>query len=92
MDQSVTRRDDWGKGSGHLSVYAFAFDKALESLAFHPACWPAVLELTDGKPQLREGVMIYEDHRIPGNKPTSGRLHCAREDWGHDSARLLRAG
>ena len=61
LDQGVTPREQWGKGGGHLSVYGFAYDKALERIAFHPASWPAVLELTDGKPQLREGVLIYED-------------------------------
>lgn len=87
LNQKLIPRERWGKGGGHLSVYGFAFDKALEAIAFHPASWPAVLELTDGKPQLREGVVIYEDWRL-GNSPTGGRLHCAREDWGHDSARF----
>ncbi len=49
-------------------------------------CRPVILELTDGKPQLREGVLIYEDWEH--NNPTGGRLHSAREDWGHDSARF----
>jgi len=49
-------------------------------------CRPVILELTDGKPQLREGVLIYEDWEH--NQPTGGRLHSAREDWGHDSARF----
>ena len=60
---------------GHLLVIAAAVQ-----------CRPAVLELTDGKPQLREGVLIYEDW--DHNTPTGGRLHSAREDWGHDSARF----
>jgi hypothetical protein len=44
-----------------------------------------VLELTDGKPALRDGVLIVDDHRNPrqhDRPPRGGTLHCAREDYG----------
>ena len=50
---------------GHLK-WAWAFDRAIEKLAVHPAVWPVILELTQGKPQLsgpgeRVGVAIVDD-------------------------------
>jgi hypothetical protein len=63
----------------------FSAEKDLEALAFHPSFWPLVLELTDGKPALRDGVLIVDDHRNPrqhDRPPRGGTLHCAREDYG----------
>ena len=37
-----------GKGYGH----GFAWARPLERLAFHPATWPIVVELTGGRPRL----------------------------------------
>ena len=37
------------------------------------------MELTNGKPQLRAGDLICDDHRL--NTPRGGFLHCAREDY-----------
>ena len=65
---------------------AFGFDRALESLAFHPALWPIVLELTNGRPMLKDGVLIVDDNRV--NQPRGAGLHCAREDWGAEAARF----
>ena len=50
------------------------------------AWWGVVLELTNGKPQLRAGDLICDDHRL--NTPRGGFLHCAREDYGRESATL----
>lgn len=55
---------------GHLK-WAWAFDKAIERLAVHPAIWPIILELTQGRPQLsgpgeRVGVAIYDDVHTQG--------------------------
>jgi hypothetical protein len=55
----------------------FSIEPALEALAFHPAVFPAVCELTDGGPKLRDGVLIYDDNRI--NTPRGGTLHAAGE-------------
>ena len=44
------------------------------------------MELTNGKPQLRAGDLICDDHRL--NTPRGGFLHCAREDYGRESATL----
>ena len=58
--------------------WAWAFDKAIESLAVHPAIWPIILELTQGRPQLsgpgeRVGVAIYDDVHTQGNAGRFGR-------------------
>ena len=59
-----------------------------KALVFHPKLWPAVMELTNGKPKLKGGQMIVDDPirgigHVTGN---GGHLHCAREDWGPESA------
>ena len=46
------------------------------------------MELTNGKPKLKGGQMIIDDHErglglVSGE---GGHLHCAREDWGPESA------
>lgn len=55
---------------------------------FHRKLWPAVMELTNGKPKLKAGQMIVDDPKLGvGNvKGNGGHLHCAREDWGPESA------
>jgi hypothetical protein len=74
--------------ASHL-IHAFAFDKSLEHIVFDDQIWPIVMELTDGRPQQRGGVLVCEDHRKPGghgDRPV--HLHCAREDGGPRSARF----
>ena len=66
----------------------WCLNKQMESLCFHPALWPIVMELTNGKPKLKGGQMIIDDHErglglVSGE---GGHLHCAREDWGPESA------
>ena len=55
----------------------FSIEPALEALAFHPEVFPIVCELTDEQPKLRDGVLIYDDHRL--NTPRGGTLHAAGE-------------
>eukprot|EP01045_Picozoa_sp_COSAG04_P007952 COSAG04_NODE_431_length_14522_cov_23.420717_8_plen_364_part_00 len=55
----------------------FAFERALERLATHPAIWPVVLELTGGRPHLVSGNLCVDRADIY----TAGiTLHCGRED------------
>ena len=66
----------------------WCLNKQMESLCFHPALWPIVMELTNGKPKLKGGQMIIDDHErglglVSGE---GGHLHCAREGWGPESA------
>lgn len=61
--------------------YGFAFDRALEKLAMHPASWPIVIELTRERPRLINGTLLV-NRRQEGT-----RLHCAREDFGWGSTR-----
>ncbi len=68
------------KGFSH----GFAFDRALEKLVFLPAVWPIVLELTNGKPMLVSGTMMLDD---PQGHTKAVQLHCARDDYGFESAR-----
>jgi hypothetical protein len=90
------------KYDGHLK-WAWAFDRAIEQLAVHPAVWPIILELTQGKPQLsgpgeRVGVAIVDDGTMTvrdPHKPKAG-WHCNaegngdrdREGNGYERARL----
>eukprot|EP01046_Picozoa_sp_COSAG06_P018471 COSAG06_NODE_1288_length_9990_cov_17.463351_2_plen_342_part_00 len=60
--------------------------RAMERLCcFHPAVWPAVMELTNGKPKLWEGGVRVDDARR-GLGCDGGTLHCGRDDWGPESA------
>lgn len=65
-------------------AHGFAFDRALEKLVFLPAVWPIVLELTNGKPMLASGTLMVDD---PNGHTEAGKLHCARDDYGFESAR-----
>ena len=56
---------------GKRHVHGFAFDKCLEALTMHPATWPIIMELTNGKPRLLSGTLQVDE---PG-KPSGGRLH-----------------
>ena len=61
----------------------------LEALVFHRSFWPIVMELTNGKPKLK-GAQFINDDPIEGTGATAGRggghLHCARTDFGPESA------
>ena len=57
-----------------LFQYGFAFDRALEKLAMHPASWPIVCELTRDRPRLMNGTLLV-NREDPGS-----HLHCAREE------------
>lgn len=65
--------------------HGFAFDKALEALAFHPAIWPIVLELTAGKPRFASGTMRVNTR----GQDTFGPLHCAADEWGPQTPRYF---
>ena len=57
--------------------HSFAFDKALETLCFHPVTWPIIKELTGDRPRFTSGTL---------GRNTRGQrfhpLHCAREGGG----------
>jgi hypothetical protein len=93
-------RDGAKRYDGHLK-WAWAFDRAIESLCVHPAIWPIILELTQGKPQLsgpgeRVGVAIVDDgemtvadpHKPKANWHCNAEGHGDREGGGYDGARL----
>lgn len=66
----------------------WAFNKDLEGLCFHRVFWPTVMELLNGKPKLK-GAQFIQDDPIAGHghvHGSGGHLHCAREDWGTESA------
>ena len=54
-------------------LHAFAFDKALEALAFHPQTWPIIRELTSGRPRLSGGNMMVDGPGRPFHPLHSGR-------------------
>ena len=73
--------------ASHLS-WAIGLDKSLEQIVFHPKLWPIILELTNGKPQLRSGHMICEDHSPGGHGEKPVHLHSAKEDFGEEGSRF----
>ena len=64
-------------------------NKDMEALVFHRSFWPILMELTNGKPKLK-GAQFINDDPITGTGATGGRggghLHCARTDFGPESA------
>ena len=54
-----------GARRGGKFLHAHAWSSCLENLAAHPAVWPTILELTDGKPKLlhESGTLFWEDSR-----------------------------
>ena len=63
--------------------------REMEQLScFHPAIWPVVMELTDGKPKLWEGGVLTDDpaQELGHCDGAGGTLHCGRDDWGPESA------
>ena len=75
--------EGFGK-DGKRHLHGFAFDKALERLTVHPATWPIVTELTNGRPRLTSGTLQVN---IPDQNDEALRLHCARDDFGWDAIR-----
>ena len=73
--------EGFGK-DGKRHINGFAFDKTLESLAFHPKTWPIIMELTNQKPRLTSGTLQVD---LPDSG--GGGLHCARDDYGWESCR-----
>lgn len=69
---------------GRRHVHGFAFDKALERLALHPATWPFIKEVTNNRPRLGSGTLQVN---IPGEFDKAQRMHCARDDYGWDAIR-----
>ena len=84
IDGAAEDRPPEFKANGKGHAHGFAFDRALEQLVFLPAVWPIVLELTNGKPMLASGTLMVDDPTIPSE---AGPLHCARDDYGFESAR-----
>jgi hypothetical protein len=66
-------------------LHGFAFDKALERLAFHPSIWPIIKEFTNNRPRLVSGTLQVN---LPGVTNDALQLHCAREDFGYESSRV----
>ena len=75
--------EGFGK-DGKRHLHGFAFDRALERLTLHPAIWPIVTELTNGRPRLTSGTLQVN---IPDQIDNALRLHCARDDFGWDAIR-----
>ena len=67
---------------------AFAFDKSLEHIVFNDTIWPIVMELTNGKPKLKHATLLRDDNsgELGYKAGGGGHLHCAKEDWGRESA------
>ena len=53
-------------------LHAFAFDKELEALAFHPQTWPIIKEMLDEKPRLGGGNMMVDSYGRPFHPLHSG--------------------
>ncbi|HIG16576.1 MAG TPA: hypothetical protein EYQ31_04385 [Candidatus Handelsmanbacteria bacterium] len=66
-------------------LHGFAFDKALERLAFHPSIWSIIKEFTNNRPRLISGTL---QANLPGVANEALHLHCAREDYGYESSRV----
>ena len=67
---------------GFRFVHGFAFDKALERLAFHHSFWSIVREFTNDKPALVGGTLKVDN---PMEKAIF--LHSTREDFGWPTTR-----
>ena len=77
LPEGFSRSED-----GKSYANGFAFDKALESLIFHPILWPIIKEFTHDRPAFSRGTLLIDSHQ---HEPL--RLHCAREDFGWQSTR-----
>ncbi len=67
----------------------WCWNKDVEALVFHRSFWPTVMELTNGKPKMK-GAQFINDDPVHGTGATNGKggghLHCARTDFGPESA------
>ncbi len=70
---------------GKRYLHGFAFDKALERLAFHPSIWPIIKEFTNDRPRLISGTLQVNKPGVPDD---ALHLHCARESYGFESSRV----
>jgi hypothetical protein len=70
------------------------FNKSMEALCFHRSLWPIVMELTNGKPKLKGGQFINDNPMTGSGKGPGwgGHLHCARTDFGPESATWYTEG
>ena len=66
----------------HFNLYinAFAFDKELEALAFHPRTWPIIIEMRDDKPRLGGGNMMVDSYGRPFHPLHSGHESTLTEE------------
>eukprot|EP01048_Picozoa_sp_COSAG05_P009112 COSAG05_NODE_728_length_7700_cov_14.555979_1_plen_348_part_00 len=78
----------YGESEAEHAMPPWCVTKAVERLLFHRSFWPVVMELLNGKPKLKGGQFICDDHAhgIGHVHGLGGHLHCAREDWGSESA------
>ena len=67
--------------------HAHAWAPCLEDLVHHRKLWPAIMELTDGKPKLIDAELISHEARPqPGGPGFDGvRLHSQREELGWET-------
>ena len=61
-------------------LHAFAFDKELEALAFHPQTWPIIKEMLDEKPRLGGGNMMVDSYGRPFHPLHSGHESTLTEE------------
>ena len=96
--RQLTRRSAQGlpegfdsNGKGNRIGNACAFDRSLEALAFHRSFWPVIMELTNGKPKMKHNVLLRDDWsgELGYAAGGGGHLHCAKEDWGVESAEFM---
>ena len=78
--QGGDARTPWAGDDARRFVHGFAFDKALERLAVHPAIWPIVLELTatDGA----TGVSVPVAGKQVVYAVAGGRMACQLSNMG----------
>eukprot|EP01043_Picozoa_sp_COSAG02_P036404 COSAG02_NODE_2663_length_8302_cov_44.083994_4_plen_153_part_00 len=76
-------------GTSHPKPELWCWNKDVEALVFHRSFWPAIMELTNGKPKMK-GAQFINDDPDHGAGATNGKggghLHCARTDFGPESA------
>ena len=52
---------------------------ALEALLFHPSTWPAIMELTGGRPKFTGGTMLVDDADRGLRHAAGAHLHGVRD-------------
>ena len=89
--QGGDARTPWAGDDARRFVHGFAFDKALERLAVHPAIWPIVLELTGGRPQCAPWPLPPLPTPLTDSL-TASRAHAQAGGWHAASRRPPRLG